>query len=1591
MNTKRSLLTSSVALLLCFVMLLGTTYAWFTDSVTSSGNKIQSGTLKLDLLVLKEGTNNDWYSIKDESKPLFTYENWEPGYTDVSILKVKNTGNLALKWVAKLFSENALSDLAKVIDVYVLPGATEYPTDRAALEGWNKVGTLDGFINSISTTTYGTLEGGDEATLGIAFKMQETAGNEYQGMTLGDFDIRIVATQLTSEDDSFGPDYDTDSEYPADPLYFSAGTDIADSDLLHGATNVQITIGDDSSDVSAVLPEGVKLADGAKSVKLTVKSADTNSNISLGDGENALSFDVHIDGVAADNDQPMIVNLGAILPAGLTDTELRLFHVENGVNVAMTRVSSANDFTLHNQYTYNEATGELSIYVKSFSVFSAVESNVSEWLDDTVADTSWYNENDTEFILADVADFLGFRDLVDGGKNFAGKTVKLGCDIDLNGKLFDPIGYNYVHLGGQAFMGTFDGANHTIYNLYQNGWDLDPDKENYSTYTYSTAGGGLFASVKDATIKNLAISGANIVFECVDMGIVVGYAQGTCYFDNIVVTDSTIANYNRYTGGIVGEVCKGVNDANGYSHTFTNITVDSSVVVSSLWGSFDTSIGGVIGGKWGDAKVLMQNVNVAAELDVYSDVTAAYQWYAYRRCGMLIGHTEQNSPKKALNAAADFLTCENVNVYYGDWVNYTYYEFTNQNNAWQNNYPWVRAEASPVGNNGAFSNPRYGHPDVMIDGESTEINTHELAEAYKTEKVTITFNQLYGGGQGVYGAADHTKNNSDVTIHNSLNKTIYIDNNLGWSNLKLEYYFANGSDRWSTIVDGADIVAQQGTVYKVSLPAYAAGFEISGTDKNGLTVSTPEIALSQATENATYPLNTFQLSLKVDGNEQLVYAGNMLYNVEINGNNAQYYDVVIYDRSYEGTFATNAFGVAFIIDSNGNIVKIYDAAVDGNQVQSYSSDGATISAFDVNNYATVAWSDLKDGERLVIFPNDGGNNTVRNWARELSTADSIGKKLALKATINDNLEITVNGVTIDGFINAHVVTENNWLYNTQINEQNYPYASHYKAVIYDKSYSGTFTTNSYGVAIVIDASGNIVKAYNAAIGNDEVKFYSNNDTLPSENLTISNYATLAWKDLQDGETLVIFPNNKDDNSTRNWARQICENWDNGISGAKVSLEGAKALPKTIYFQNTQDWENVGIQYWYKDGTTKTDALGSTTLYDGKYEVYRVVLPANVVKVVFGEATIDGDNVTLDSLTPEITSFEKDHIYAVSSERTIKSTLYKEGYKTVYFYNNKNWTNVSLYYWFTDSEGNAWDTLGFPGEAMESVIKDGNYDIYKFVVPSYATAFIISNGLKSSASGHKQTQDISVTNCDGKIYDVSDETTTNSNNVTGYKVGSSTYKEGYTTIYLKNNYKWDEVQAYYNIGASWIQSNTLELLGYDGSYEYYSVEIPNFATKFNFSGEKNDGSGSRQQIKDQTLSDYTTYNMVTPSSGDGNNVTVTKGTYASNAKTTYKQLYFIPSSDWYADSARFAVYAFKEGSGNQWYSLSDKYSDGSYKVWVSTSYNEIILCRMNPAYSTNSWDNGHVWNQTADLTIPTDGKNLFTQTSGWSNNGTWSKK
>ena len=97
-KTNRSLATSMISLLLCFAMLLGTTYAWFTDIAFSTGNIIQTGNLDLEMYWSNkrlEVDSDDWAPVNDD--PIFTYDNWEPGYTDVKYSKISNMGYLAFQ------------------------------------------------------------------------------------------------------------------------------------------------------------------------------------------------------------------------------------------------------------------------------------------------------------------------------------------------------------------------------------------------------------------------------------------------------------------------------------------------------------------------------------------------------------------------------------------------------------------------------------------------------------------------------------------------------------------------------------------------------------------------------------------------------------------------------------------------------------------------------------------------------------------------------------------------------------------------------------------------------------------------------------------------------------------------------------------------------------------------------------------------------------------------------------------------------------------------------------------------------------------------------------------------------------------------------------------------------------------------------------------------------------------------------------------------------------------------------------------------------------------------------------------------------
>ena len=252
-NRKRTNLISVLIILLCLSLCVGATYAYFTDSVTSTGNKIKAGKLDIDLELLDKETGN-WNSIKTSQAPIFNYNLWEPGYTDVKLLKVENEGNLAIKWEARLVTEGTLNALADEIEVYVTTsnGEMNFPADLNAVKGWTKVGTLRTFF--ANTGINGTLEATKASYFAIALHLPTTVENtnaqgvELQNLALPEFDIQIVATQYTHESDAFDENYDKDAKFPCN----HTNVEVLDA-VPADCENIGLTEGKKCSDCGEVI------------------------------------------------------------------------------------------------------------------------------------------------------------------------------------------------------------------------------------------------------------------------------------------------------------------------------------------------------------------------------------------------------------------------------------------------------------------------------------------------------------------------------------------------------------------------------------------------------------------------------------------------------------------------------------------------------------------------------------------------------------------------------------------------------------------------------------------------------------------------------------------------------------------------------------------------------------------------------------------------------------------------------------------------------------------------------------------------------------------------------------------------------------------------------------------------------------------------------------------------------------------------------------------------------------------------------------------------------------------------------------------
>ncbi len=225
-GTKKSLIASGVALLASVALLAGTTFAWFTDSVTNTGNKIQAGTLDITATVAEVDPDVTAFIIKNATtgetvnggKPfgfgeprdiekvpgaIISEENWEPGQSSAKLLTVTNNGTLAAK--VKLDFSVIESELAGALwydFIRVTDGAAQGTFTKRPMSTLEEMEALEF-----------PLESGENLRFILVYGMDEEAGNDFQDKSFA-ADVAILAKQTPKEEDGFGdPNYDADAAY----------------------------------------------------------------------------------------------------------------------------------------------------------------------------------------------------------------------------------------------------------------------------------------------------------------------------------------------------------------------------------------------------------------------------------------------------------------------------------------------------------------------------------------------------------------------------------------------------------------------------------------------------------------------------------------------------------------------------------------------------------------------------------------------------------------------------------------------------------------------------------------------------------------------------------------------------------------------------------------------------------------------------------------------------------------------------------------------------------------------------------------------------------------------------------------------------------------------------------------------------------------------------------------------------------------------------------------------------------------------------------------------------------------------------------
>ena len=500
-STKRALLGSVMAMVLCLAMLVGATFAWFTDTASTGVNKIQAG--NLDVVLEMQNADGKWVSAEGKTLDFVKAADakgeailWEPGCTyELPALRIRNNGNLALKYKVAITGINGSAKLNEAIE-------------------WT--------IGDVAMGTEQHLAAGESNAFTIKGHMKESAGNEYMNESIDGIAITVVATQNTVESDSFNNTYDANATYPV----VAVGDVNTDGDTV-------LKDKEEDHTIQVTVPAGA-LDEGVQSLKLEVVKSATPAGVQVASTESSQSYEVTMKdqsgNAVSTNGTLMTVEMNV----GKNRTALKLYHDgEKMTNDSGTLTDAAD------HYVYDAATGYVTMKVSHFSPFTAVFAR-DYWTDHAADGYATPVDTANKVVTVASAEELALfaKEVTDDGKNYSGYTLNLANDVDLGEYLWKPInGYN--RLSGIVV----NGNGHTIRNMKVRGCT------NSSVY-----GAGFIGDINGAvTVKNIAFDGADVFFVNYAKpqfagnvgGVVLGYTYGTTLFENVSVTNSSIWGFGK--------------------------------------------------------------------------------------------------------------------------------------------------------------------------------------------------------------------------------------------------------------------------------------------------------------------------------------------------------------------------------------------------------------------------------------------------------------------------------------------------------------------------------------------------------------------------------------------------------------------------------------------------------------------------------------------------------------------------------------------------------------------------------------------------------------------------------------------------------------------------------------------------------------------------------------------------------------------------------------------------------------------------------------------------------------------------------------